>query len=119
LRRASPRDRPLRLDMDILLCGWDTKPVHHIRGMSLTSTTPGVTSGPQFFRRVAVTADADRHHLAHGTKSSEVTTACFSTPEELASHLGKNTGQPVTVNVADAALPLWRPLAWKVSRRPG
>jgi len=30
--------------MDILLCGWDTKPVHHIRGMSLSSTTPGVTS---------------------------------------------------------------------------
>jgi len=31
--------------MDILLCGWDTKPVHHIRGMSLPSTTPGVTRG--------------------------------------------------------------------------
>jgi len=31
--------------MDILLCGWDTKPVHHIRGMSLPSTTPGVTKG--------------------------------------------------------------------------
>ena len=27
--------------------------------------------------------------------------------------------QPVTVNVADATLPLWRPLAWKVSFRPG
>jgi len=33
--------------MDILLCGWDTKPVHHIRGMSLPSTTPGVTRGPR------------------------------------------------------------------------
>ncbi len=31
--------------MDILLCDWDTKPVHHIRGMSLPSTTPGVTRG--------------------------------------------------------------------------
>ena len=31
--------------MDILLCGWDTKPVHHIRGMSHASTTPGVTRG--------------------------------------------------------------------------
>jgi hypothetical protein len=33
--------------------------------------------------------------------------------------LGKPAGQSVTVNVADAALPLWRPLAWKLSRRPG
>jgi hypothetical protein len=28
-------------------------------------------------------------------------------------------GQPVTVNVADATVLLWRPLAWKVSFRPG
>jgi hypothetical protein len=33
--------------MDILLCGWDTKPVHHIRGMSLSATTQGVTRGPR------------------------------------------------------------------------
>jgi hypothetical protein len=33
--------------------------------------------------------------------------------------LSKSAGQPVTVNVADAALPLWRPLAWKVSLLPG
>jgi hypothetical protein len=39
--------------------------------------------------------------------------------EELESLLGKMAGQPVTVKVADAALPLWRPLAWKVSFRPG
>ena len=28
-------------------------------------------------------------------------------------------GQPVTVKVADATLPLWRPLTWKVSFLPG
>ena len=28
-------------------------------------------------------------------------------------------GQPVTVKVADATVLLWRPLAWKVSLRPG
>jgi hypothetical protein len=39
--------------------------------------------------------------------------------KEPASLLGKAAGQPVTVNVADAALPLWRPLAWKVSFLPG
>jgi len=33
--------------------------------------------------------------------------------------LGMAAGQPVTVNMADARLPLWRPLAWKVSLRPG
>ena len=32
---------------------------------------------------------------------------------------GMAAGQPVTVKVADATVPLWRPLAWKVSRRPG
>jgi hypothetical protein len=34
-------------------------------------------------------------------------------------HLGKPTGQPVTVKVAEATLPLWRPLAWKASSLPG
>jgi hypothetical protein len=38
---------------------------------------------------------------------------------KLGSLVGKPAGQPVTVKVADAALPLWRPLAWKVSFRPG
>jgi hypothetical protein len=38
---------------------------------------------------------------------------------KLGSLLGKAAGQPVTVNVADATLPLWRPLAWKVSFLPG
>jgi hypothetical protein len=33
--------------------------------------------------------------------------------------LGKPAGQPVTVKVADATLPLRRPLAWKVSFLPG
>jgi hypothetical protein len=33
--------------------------------------------------------------------------------------LGMVAGQLVTVNVADASVPLWRPLAWKVSLRPG
>jgi hypothetical protein len=33
--------------------------------------------------------------------------------------LGMAAGQLVTVNVADASVPLWRPLAWKVSLRPG
>jgi len=33
--------------------------------------------------------------------------------------LGRTAGQPVTVKVADATLPLWRPLAWKVSFLPG
>jgi hypothetical protein len=33
--------------------------------------------------------------------------------------LGKPAGQPVTVKVAEAILPLWRPLVWKVSCRPG
>ena len=33
--------------------------------------------------------------------------------------LGMAAGQPVTVNVADATVPLWRPLAWKLSLRPG
>src|SRR5437773_10550929 len=51
LRRASPRDSPLRFPMDILLCGWDTKPVHHIRGMSLSSTAPGVTRSAGIGRR--------------------------------------------------------------------
>jgi hypothetical protein len=38
---------------------------------------------------------------------------------ELGSLLGKAAAQPVTVNVADAAMPLWRPVAWKVSFLPG
>jgi len=33
--------------------------------------------------------------------------------------LGQAAGQPLTVKVADATLPLWRPLAWKVSFLPG
>jgi hypothetical protein len=33
--------------------------------------------------------------------------------------LGLAAGQPVTVKVADATEPLWRPLALKVSLRPG
>ena len=33
--------------------------------------------------------------------------------------IAEAAGQPVTVKVADARLPLWRPLAWKVSLRPG
>ena len=33
--------------------------------------------------------------------------------------LGMAAGQPVTVKVPDATVPLWRPLAWKVSLRPG
>ena len=34
--------------------------------------------------------------------------------------IAEAAGQPVTVKVADArGLPLWRPLAWKVSLRPG
>jgi hypothetical protein len=33
--------------------------------------------------------------------------------------VGVAAGQPVTVKVADATVPLWRPLAWKVSFRPG
>jgi hypothetical protein len=37
----------------------------------------------------------------------------------VASLLGTTAVQPVTVKVADATLPLWRPLAWKVSFRPG
>jgi hypothetical protein len=39
--------------------------------------------------------------------------------EELGVPLGMVAGQPVTVKVADATVPLWRPLAWKVSLRPG
>jgi hypothetical protein len=31
----------------------------------------------------------------------------------------QSAGQPVTVKVADATMPLWRPLAWKVSFLPG
>jgi hypothetical protein len=38
---------------------------------------------------------------------------------ELVSLLGKPAGQPVTMKVAKATLPLWRPLAWKVSSLPG
>jgi hypothetical protein len=34
-------------------------------------------------------------------------------------HLGKTAGQPVTMKVAEATLPLWRPLARKVSFLPG
>jgi hypothetical protein len=33
--------------------------------------------------------------------------------------LGMAAGQPVTVKVADATVPLWRPLAWNLSLRPG
>jgi hypothetical protein len=55
---------------------------------------------------------AERNHLRSLGRVSRLL-------KELASHLAKNTGQPVTVNVADAALLLWRPLARKVSRRPG
>jgi hypothetical protein len=39
--------------------------------------------------------------------------------EALGVLLGVVAGQPVTVKVADATVPLWRPLAWKVSLRPG
>jgi hypothetical protein len=39
--------------------------------------------------------------------------------EELGVLLGVSAGQPVTVKVADAVVPLWPPLAWKVSFRPG
>jgi class 3 adenylate cyclase len=46
------------------------------------------------------------------------TRAWCSTRKSLC-RLGKPAGQPVTVKVADATLPLWRPLAWKVSFRPG
>jgi hypothetical protein len=35
--------------------------------------------------------------------------------EALGVLLGVVAGQPVTVKVADATVPLWRPLAWKVS----
>jgi hypothetical protein len=38
---------------------------------------------------------------------------------KLGSLLGKPATQPLTVNVADAVVPLWRPLAWKVSFLPG
>jgi hypothetical protein len=38
---------------------------------------------------------------------------------KLGSLLARAAGQPVTVNVADATLPLWRPLAWNVSVLPG
>jgi hypothetical protein len=53
-----------------------------------------------------------------GRWGQEIRVWC-SDGEELESLLGKMAGQPVTVKVADAALPLWRPLAWKVSFRPG
>jgi hypothetical protein len=33
--------------------------------------------------------------------------------------VGTVAGQPVTVKVADATVALWRPLAWKLSLRPG
>ena len=36
-----------------------------------------------------------------------------------ASRQAAMAGQPVTVNVPDPTLPLWRPLAWKVSFLPG
>jgi hypothetical protein len=39
--------------------------------------------------------------------------------EQVEVPFGPAAGQPVTVNVADATVPLWRPLAWKVSFRPG
>jgi hypothetical protein len=42
-----------------------------------------------------------------------------SAADEFGSLLGTMAGQPVTVKVADATLPLWRPLAWKASFRPG
>ena len=38
---------------------------------------------------------------------------------ESSCRLGNPAGQPVTVKVADATSPLWRPLAWKVSFLPG
>jgi hypothetical protein len=38
---------------------------------------------------------------------------------ELVSPGGQRAAQPVTVNVADATLPLRWPLAWKMSRLPG
>jgi hypothetical protein len=44
--------------------------------------------------------------------------ACSRLMEELGECLGMAAGQPVTVNVADATVPLWRPLAWKVSFLP-
>jgi hypothetical protein len=46
--------------------------------------------------------------------------AWFLAPmEALGVLVGMAAGQPVTVKVADATVPLWRPLAWKVSFRPG
>jgi hypothetical protein len=42
-----------------------------------------------------------------------------SAADEIGSLLDTTAGQPVTVKVADATLPLWRPLAWKASFRPG
>ena len=45
--------------------------------------------------------------------------AAFRLLQGLGLRISEAAGQPVTVNVADATLPLWRPLAWKVSLRPG
>jgi hypothetical protein len=39
--------------------------------------------------------------------------------EALGVLVGMVAGQPVTVKVTDATVPLWRPLTWKMSRRPG
>ena len=44
---------------------------------------------------------------------------CVTRLDESLRYLGKLVGQPVTVKVAEATLPLWRPLAWKVSFLPG
>ena len=44
---------------------------------------------------------------------------CVARLDESLRYLGKLVGQPVTVKVAEATLPLWRPLAWKVSFLPG
>ena len=71
---------------------------------------------------------SDGRLMSHGTIRSAGTSpgeavqdeAWFLAPmEALGVLFGMAAGQPVTVNVADATVPLWRPLARKVSFRPG
>jgi hypothetical protein len=57
---------------------------------------------------------ADRHSL-----KATLVAAYLWVVKLYASPLGTTSVQPVTVKVADATVPLWRPLAKKVSFLPG
>jgi hypothetical protein len=68
----------------------------------------------------------DTGHDQVETLNLKQRSACFTTRHKgvlLGSHElvspRQPAGQPVTVNVADATLALWRPLTWKVSFLPG